>query len=144
MTTQIDLFLVFDGTCRQAVEFYTEVFDIDPDKIRLTQYGDLDRNLIPKEYWEKVMLGEIELFGKRIYMVDYTEFADAPHIVGNNAMITLGLQDADELKRLFYVLKEGGKLIYSLRKTEASELVGIVSDQFGIVWQLYLAPKGQR
>jgi PhnB protein len=55
-------------------------------------------------------------------------------------MLTIGLHDEREIERIYTALGEGGEVEMELGKTFFSELFGMVTDQFGIIWQISKAP----
>jgi PhnB protein len=55
-------------------------------------------------------------------------------------MLTVGSEDKAELKRIFAALADGGEIEMPLVKTFFSELFGMVTDRFGILWQISKAP----
>jgi len=57
-------------------------------------------------------------------------------VKGTNIAITLGSSDKDEIERVFAALADGGKVAMPLGKTFFSELYGMLTDRFGIIWQL--------
>jgi PhnB protein len=67
-------------------------------------------------------------------------FSDCPSgaksIKGNNIMLTIGLQDDNEIRETFNKLAEGGVIEMELDKTFFSELFGMITDKFGIIWQI--------
>ena len=65
------------------------------------------------------------------------------YIKGTNIALTLGTGDADEIKRIYAALSEGGSIKMELGKTFFSELYGMITDKFGITWQLSLTPFNQ-
>lgn len=142
MTPEVDTFLIFDGNCREAIAFYTKVFDIDPNTVRVTTYGEMDPSLIKEEGRDKITLGEVSILGHKFYMADYTKFSSIPYVLGTNVMLALALHDSAQLNKLFNELKVQGSVIAEIRKTEFTEMLGIVKDQFGVIWELFLSPKG--
>jgi PhnB protein len=89
---------------------------------------------IADEDKEHVMYSVIPIFGCNIMFCDVP--SDMPLTRGDNINPTLGSDDKEEIRRIFFELSEGGEILMSLEKTFWSELYGMVQDKFGIIWQL--------
>jgi len=67
-------------------------------------------------------------------------FSDMPpqdkHVVGNNFALSYSDTDQDKLHNIFTQLSEGGNVIMPMGKTFFSELYGMVTDKFGITWNI--------
>lgn len=137
---KLDLFLNFGGDCRQAVEFYAQVFQAEVRD--LMTYGDTppDPNYtILEEDKDKIMYAGMELGGVTVMFMDMP--SDSPLILGNQLSPTVSTGDMAEVTRIFQGLAEGGTIYAPLEKTFFSELYGMVEDKFGITWQiLYYIP----
>jgi PhnB protein len=131
-----DVFLTFDGDCRNALEFYSKVFEQEMPKQIMT-YGQNPEGSVEADK-DKILYACIPLFGCNVM------FSDCPSgfnsIKGNNIALTIGLKDKNEIKRIFNALSEGGKIGMGLEKTFFSELFGMVIDKFGILWQISKEP----
>jgi len=132
-----DVFLNFDGNCRDALEFYSNVFNLDMPGNIMT-YGQAPDFQVPDETKERVLYASLPIFGCNVM------FSDCPpgsnYVKGTNIALTLGTSDANEVTRLFTALKEGGYVNMDLGKTFFSELYAMVTDKYGITWQLSLSP----
>jgi len=128
-----DVFLNFDGDCRAALEFYAEVFKLDMPKSIMT-YGQAPGFSGDGE--DRVIYASLPIFGSNVM------FSDCPpnsgYVKGTNIALTLGTADAGEIERLYNALKDGGIVNMELGKTFFSELYCMVTDKFGITWQLSL------
>jgi PhnB protein len=130
-----DLFISFDGECRTAVEFYATVFN--SEVIGLMTYGQSPPSpdyIIPEEDKERVMYSCVPIFGCNVMFCDIP--SGRPLTKGDNICPTLGTKDAEEIKHLFSALKEGGEVEMELQETFWSDLYGMVTDKYGITWQL--------
>lgn len=130
----VDVYMNFDGNCREAVEFYTEVFETEKPKIMT--FSDAPPNPdypIPDEAKNLVMHTRLNIFGSNVMFSDV--FPGMPFIQGNNISLAVVIQDEDKVKSLFHKLKEGGSVSMELQETFWSKCYGIVKDKFGIEWQ---------
>ena len=128
-----DVFLNFDGDCRAAIEFYVEVFKLDMPESIMT-YGEAPG--FSGEGADRIIYASLPIFGCNVM------FSDCPpnsgYVKGTNIALTLGSTDADEIKRLYSALSNDGYINMELGKTFFSELYCMVTDKFGITWQLSL------
>ena len=132
---QLELFLNFDGNCREAGEFYAKVFQSEVKN--LMTYGDTPPNSdfsVAEADRDKIMYADVMIGGVCVMLMDMP--SDSPLFVGNNVSPTLSTESADETARIFNGLKEGGEVYMELQKTFFSECYGMVQDKFGVVWQI--------
>lgn len=128
-------YINFNGNCREAVEFYAEAFGVEKQKIML--FGDTPPNPnfpLTDETKKQVMHTFLNIKGSTIM------FSDVPYgdtlTVGNNISLVVISNDMDEVKSIFNKLKEGGSVGTELQETFWSKCYGILTDKFGIIWQL--------
>ena len=126
-----DVFISFDGDCRKALEFYTKVFG-QKMPTQIMTYGQNPDGASEADK-DRVLYASMPLFGMNMMFCDCP--AGDTHIKGNNIMLTIGLNDEVEIRRIFETLSEGGEVYMPLGKTFFSELFGMVRDSFGIIWQ---------
>jgi PhnB protein len=137
---KLEMFVNFDGNCREAVEFYAKVFKAEIGN--LMTYGDAPPSpgyTMPESDRDRIMYAGLPIGGMVVM------FSDAPtgsgFIEGNNICPTIGTDDKDEITRLYNELKEGGEVYMELGATFFSEWFGMVRDKFGVIWQIsYYAP----
>jgi PhnB protein len=129
-----NLHLVFSGgKCTEAFEFYETVFG-NKVAFKMT-YGEAPMGMpIPEEAKALVMhmampLGSVVLMG-----CDAFPGRAGRPMGGFN--ISVELQDADEVKRIFTALNEGGSVEMPLAETFWSPLFGMCTDKFGVEWMV--------
>jgi PhnB protein len=127
-----DVFLTFDGDCRKALEFYAEVFKQEMPQQIMT-YGQNPEGASEADK-DRILYASMPIMGMNMMFSDCP--AENEYIKGNNIMLTLGLSDEAEIKRIFQALGEGGEVFMPLGKTFFSEMFAMVCDPFGIIWQL--------
>ncbi|WP_042347128.1 VOC family protein [Bacillus massiliigorillae] len=131
-------YLNFNGNTREAVTFYSKVFETEKPKI-LT-FGEMatDPNYpLPEEAKDYVMHTRLTICGSTVMFSD--TFPGTPFTVGNNISLAIVLNDLDKLKHYFQQLQTGGSVIMELQETEWSKCYGSLKDQFGIEWQFNLS-----
>ncbi|OAB25596.1 hypothetical protein PMSD_28025 [Paenibacillus macquariensis subsp. defensor] len=130
----IDVYINFNGNCREAVTYYAQVFGTEQPHIMA--FGDTPPDPafpLPEEAKDLVMHARLNLSGSNVMFSD--TFPGMHFVVGNNISLAVVTKDIDEVKSLFDKLKEGGKVSMELQETFWSKLYGSVVDKFGIEWQ---------
>lgn len=129
-------YLIFNGNCREAMDFYREVFGAD-EPVVMT-YGDLPKGnddfSLPPEAKSLVLHAEMTIAGDTIMFSD--QFPGMPYNVGNHMSLAVISDDMDEIKSWFAKLKVGGQVEMELGETHWSKCYGSVFDRFGVSWQL--------
>lgn len=133
----LEAYLNFDGNCREAANFYAQVFDQPAPKIMTFGEGHSPEDQpMPEEVKNRVMHSQIELFGNTLMFSD--TFPGQPFIVGNNISLTVVTTDRDAIVKAYDRLKAGGQVVMELQETFWSKLYGMVTDKYGIAWQFSL------
>lgn len=131
----INVYINFNGNCREAVEFYAEVFQTE--KPQIMTFGDAPPNpqfALLDEARNLVMHTHLNITGSDVMFSDV--FPGMPYVAGNNLSLTVVIKDIDEIKSLFNKLKVGGTVSMDLQETFWSKCYGSLRDKYGIEWQL--------
>ncbi|MCL2451295.1 VOC family protein [Candidatus Saccharibacteria bacterium] len=132
---KLEMFINFDGNCREAAEFYATVFKTDVGEMMTYDSVPPDPNFpVAEEDKQKIVYAGVKVGDSVLMMMDMP--SNAPLVVGNNVSPTVSADSTDEVTRLFNELKEGGKVLMDLQKPFFSELYGMVADKFGVIWQI--------
>ena len=135
MKSMCEMFICFDGDCREAVEFYAKVFKTEVQNLMTYADAPPDPNYAtPEVDRNRVMYAGLKLGGITVMFSDYP--AGSEFIKGNNVTPTYSVDDKDEVTRIFNELKEGGEVQMELGQVFFSELYGMVKDKFGVIWQI--------
>ena len=132
----INPYIVFNGNCRQAIEFYKTALGAD---VLFTQtVGESPMsNMGPAA---NIMHCTIKVGDSTIMMCDNPKPETAAG--GGNISLAIGLNDPERARQLFDNLSEGGSVIMPLDKTYWAEAFGMVADKFGVKWMINCdAPK---
>ena len=118
------LFINFDGDCRQAVDFYAHAFDSEVQGLMTFSEMPPDPTyVVSEEDRDKVMYCSMMIGGTNVM------FSISP--------VVSMKKDAD-VSRAFDRLKAGGTVDMELQTTFWSPLYGMVTDRFGVSWQLMI------
>jgi len=130
----VDIYMNFNGNCREAVEFYAQVFKTE--KPQIMTFGDSPQSpdyVLPEEAKDLILHTRLNIQGSNVMFSD--TFPGMPFVAGNNISLAIVNEDLDELKTLFSQLQEGGKVGMELQETFWSKCYGSLTDKFGIEWQ---------
>ncbi|MOA31557.1 hypothetical protein D3C78_1527200 [compost metagenome] len=133
----VDVYMNFNGNCREAVEFYSQVFGIAEP--RIMTFGETPPNPdypLPEEAKNLVMHARLQITGSNVMFSDV--FPGMPFVQGNNISLSIISESMEDIQAYFSRLKEGGKVEMELQETFWSKCYGSVIDKFGIHWQLNL------
>ncbi len=134
---ELQISLSFNGNCIESIKFYTKVFNIAMPEI--TTYGSFSSEPdweLPEDAKNLIMYANINVFGINLMFSDNLDGLEG-NCNKNIGLVIVG-ENADEIRRLYNSLKENGTVNDELGKTGWSELYGLVTDKFGIQWQLML------
>ena len=130
MTSQLNPYLNFPGTAREAMEFYAEVFGGTLSVNTFGEYGTTDSPDV-----DKIMHGLLET------PADYTIMgADVPTGMAYEAPAGMSLSisgdDGDELRGYWEKLSDGGRVTMPLEKQAWGDEFGMCVDKFGVPWMV--------
>ena len=132
---KLELFINFDGNCREAVEFYAKVFQTEVGNLMTYAESPPEPDYtVPEADKDKIMYAGVSIGGMIVMFMDMP--TDWPLAAGNNINPTLNVEDKDEVLRIFNELKEGGKVYAEPMQTFYSELYCMVEDKFGVIWHV--------
>ncbi|HEY1074315.1 MAG TPA: VOC family protein [Patescibacteria group bacterium] len=133
-TFTLDAYLFFTGNCREAMEFYKEVFG---GELSVQTYGAAQSDLPEemKHMGDKVMHALLNGGLIRLMASDSTrdKFEDS--------FISLALGGTDEakLREVFEKLSDGGKVTQPLKKESWGDVFGSLTDKFGVDWMVNIS-----
>lgn len=127
---EINAYLIFNGNCRQAAEFYQKCLDGD---LRLVTFGDMGGN-IPPEAKDRIAHARITN-GKAVLMAS-DNMPGMPFNAGGNYFVCIQCDSAQETDQLFAALSEKGKITQPPQETEWAVRFSMFTDQFGTNWML--------
>ena len=128
MASQLNPYLNFPGTAREAMTFYQQVLGGSLELHTFGEYGASDES-----YADLVMHATLETDDGLVLMA-----SDSPpgmsRTVGNNITISLSGDDDALLRERFDKLAEGGSVDVRLEKQMWGDVFGQLTDRFGIGW----------
>ncbi|GAA1680038.1 VOC family protein [Kribbella yunnanensis] len=131
MASRLNPYIQFDGSAREALEFYKDVFG---GELTTSTFGEFGAGHGPDDD-SKLMHGQLETPSGFTLMA-----ADTPQGMsynpGENISVSLSGDDGDDLRGYFTQLSDGGKVTVPLEKQMWGDEFGQLTDRFGINWML--------
>ena len=129
----LDSYLFFSGNCAQAMRFYERTLGGKLENV-MTYGQSPDPEHCPAGAKDMVMHSSMKL-GNRTLMA-----SDVPPTMGPKPMagfaLSLMYESADEARRIFEALAQGGSVPMPMTKTFWAETFGMLADQFGTPWMV--------
>jgi len=137
-------YLVFNGNCKEAFNFYKKVFGGDFNNI--STFGDMPPapDAPPMNEADKQRILHVALpIAKDLSLLG----SDRPGamqdgLAGDNVSLSVNALSEEEATALFYALAQDGKITMPIQKTFWDAYFGMCTDKFGIHWMVnYDYPK---
>jgi PhnB protein len=122
----------FDGNCREAMNFYAELFGGKPEIMTIGESPAKEQ--FPKELHSQVMHSHLQNGDFVMMASDMCGMGDLTQ--GNSVEISLTCSSEEEINRLYKQLSEGGRISQELQEQFWGELFAMVTDRFGVRWML--------
>ncbi len=134
MASRLNPYLSFTDNARQAMEFHQSVFGGTLTMNTFAEFGGQDS---PDA--DKIMHSMLETDREFTLMG-----ADTPtgmqHTPGNNITVSLSGDDAEELRKYWEKLSDGGTVSMPLETQMWGDEFGMCVDRFGVPWMVDIAP----
>ncbi|GJM73466.1 VOC family protein [Paenibacillus macerans] len=140
MTMRLTPYLVMDGNAKEAISFYEKA--LEAKVIMLQSFGEMPENPefpLPEAAKDRVSHALLKV-GETEMMFSDT-FPGQPHQSGTQVTICLTTNDAEQAKRMFEALAEGGRINMPLQETFFSPAYGSLTDKFGVTFQIFVEGK---
>ncbi|TWT01466.1 VOC family protein [Planomicrobium sp. CPCC 101079] len=127
-------YMIFNGNCREAVEYYADVYGAEMQEIM--KYGDMppeEGYELPEAAKDLVMHTAINVYGDEVMFSDAMPGSSVTF--GKNINLTVVSDDLDKMTAEFNRLAQDGKVEMELQKTFWSPAYGALTDKFGVAWQ---------
>jgi PhnB protein len=133
--TSLTPFLLFDGNCHQAMEFYRTCFGGQLTAMKVKDSAAKDR--MPADQFEKTINARLTNGNLEISASDWLR-PDRKRIPGNTVCLYLSGGKPQELKVLFERLSDGGDVTDPLTE-QFFGIYGALNDKFGVRWMFQTA-----
>jgi PhnB protein len=131
--TSLTLYLLFDGNCRQAMEFYRSCLE---GELTLTLVKDTPaQERMPESQHNKVLNARLRGSNVDISASDWLRPGRTP-VRGNTVCLYLSAGSFQDLKSLFEKLSEEGDVTDPLSQ-QFFGTYGALNDKFGVRWMFH-------
>lgn len=121
----------FDGRCAEAFQFYQKYLQAIAGPI-LTYNDSPASSAVPSEWQDKVIHASVVI---KDFELAGTDVVPDQYEMPKGFCLLVRLTSVEEVKALFDVFKQGGKVILPPQVTFWSPCYAIVTDRFGIPWK---------
>ncbi|PXW16193.1 PhnB protein [Chryseobacterium sp. CBTAP 102] len=134
----VNVYLTFNGNCREAFDFYKSVFGGEYSYIgTFGEIPPLEGKETPEEDKNKIMHVSLPISKETILMGSDTGGEWSSNFkAGNNFSISVNAESKEEADRLFGGLSAGGQVTMPMEETFWGAYFGMFSDKFGINWMV--------
>lgn len=126
-------YLVFNGNCKDVLDFYQKVFESDTGAPML--YGEYVPDGIeaqPSDLSTWVLHAEMKICGTTFGFAD--EIGGSQK--GNIVRLTASVPTHTEAQKIFYGLKENAEITLPPTETFYSTFHAALTDKFGVAWNI--------
>lgn len=131
----IYVYLIFNGNCRQAMEFYKKCLG---GELHQMTFAEMPGNPPPEVQKAKDRIMHARLTAGSAVLMASDTMPGMPHQQGDNYSVSLDCESVPEIEKLFAALSEKGTVKMPLQETFWAQRFGMFNDQFGIPWMLNL------
>ncbi|HVJ48837.1 VOC family protein [Desulfitobacterium sp.] len=127
-------YLVFNGNCEEAVNFYQKVLGGEAQILHFKDAPPNPEFPVQEQLKDLVLHAELRKDGHVIRFSD--TFPGVPFNPGNTISFSLEFDTKEETKAIYESLAEGGRVEMELQATFFSPLYAKFTDKFGTNWQV--------
>lgn len=137
--TTASIYLIFNGNCREAFEFYRSVFGGEFESV--STFGEMPpfegAPSLPNDAKDLIMHMALPIGESSLLMGSDDGGSMGPEVTaGNNFSIMINTESVEETDRIFGALSEGGNITMPLANTFWDSYFGMLTDRFGISWMV--------
>jgi PhnB protein len=133
MTSRLNPYLNFNGTARQAMQFYADVLG---GELTLTPFSQMGMQDSPDA--DRIMHAALETdAGFTIMAADITSTMEHHPMAG--CSVSISGDEGDRLRGYFERLSAGGTTVMPLQKQSWGDEFGMCIDQFGVPWMVNIS-----
>lgn len=134
----INPYLIFDGRCEEAFDFYKSVFG--GEYTHFGRFKDMPHEEgceqpVDEAFGNRIMHVSLPI-GKNILMGSDSNPAMGDVIIGKNVNISITTESKEEADRLFAGLSKGGSITMPMQDAFWGDYFGMIEDQYGIEWMI--------
>lgn len=135
MALRMNPYLVMDGNAKEAIQFYEKA--LDAQVVMVQTFGEMPANPdfpLPDSARDRISHALLKV-GETDLMFSDT-FPGQPVQSSNQVQVCIMTDQAEQAKRIYEALREGGQVVMPLQETFWSPAYGIVADKYGVNWNI--------
>ncbi|KIL38799.1 3-demethylubiquinone-9 3-methyltransferase [Gordoniibacillus kamchatkensis] len=140
MTLQLTPYLMMNGNANEAIQFYEQA--LDAKLVFKQSFGEMPENPefpMPAEAKNLVSHAMLKIGDSDMMFSD--TFPGQSTQSGDQVTVCITSEDAENSKRIFEALQQGGQVKMPFQETFFSPGYGIVKDKFGVTFQIFTQGK---
>ncbi|MBI3486231.1 VOC family protein [Candidatus Daviesbacteria bacterium] len=137
MKPTLNPYLLFNGECKEAMEFYKSVLG---GELTMSTFGESG---MPASEEEKDQIIHARLENDALTFMASDSGHGGPVKFGDNVNLSISGSDKDKLTEWFNKLAEGGKVGMPLAKQFWGDTFGMLTDKFGAHWMVNITSNSQ-
>jgi PhnB protein len=130
----LNIYLTFDGNCREVFEFYRSAFGGEFSIVQTFGDGPPDMG-VPEDERDRIMHVSFPVGSSVLMGSDTVTGFGPPGVKGDNFSVSCATQSREETDELFAKISEGGTVTMPLAEMFWGSYFGTCTDKFGIKWQ---------
>lgn len=136
MPLQLVPYILMNGRAKEAIEYYKENLNAQVLFIQTFEEG-------PEEETSKMRKEELNLVSHSVLKIGEAKvmiadiIPELPFQNGNQVSICITCSDIGVIRQFYENLKKDGKVLIELNEIYFSPAYGMVTDKFGVTFQLY-------
>jgi PhnB protein len=129
----VSTYLLLDGTCKQAMQFYHSCFggELTLSPVKETPM----KAMFPPEMHERIIHASLKAPGISLFASDWMLPSEQP-VRGNTVCLYISGGTAEETERTFAKLSDGAAITDPLTR-QPFGVYGALNDKFGIRWMFH-------
>ncbi len=142
MTVRLIPYFVMNGNAKEAIRFYENA--LDAQVLFFSTFGEMPENPeypIPAEAKDRVAHALVKVGESELMFSD--TFPGQSHQTGNQVTICITTNSPEKSKQVYEALQQGGQVNMPLQETHFSPAYGVVTDKFGVTFQIYTQSDNQ-
>ena len=137
----LNIYLNFDGNCREAFEFYRSVFGGEFAIMQTFRDGRDDME-VPEDEMDNVMHISFPIGDSMLMGSDMPSGFGMTLVAGNNFSVSVSPDSREEADRLFSALSDGGAVTMPQQDMFWGSYFGACTDKFGMNWMVDVEQAG--
>ncbi len=135
MQSKLNPYISFEGSAREAMEFYKTVFGGKLDLSTFGEAGMTDHGVKPDQIMHASLIAENGI----TIMASDSATGMREYVAGTNMSVSLSGDNEQELTDYYNKLVEGGTVQQPLTKAPWGDMFGMCIDKFGVFWMVNIA-----